>query len=295
MGEENKGKKYQDTVFRMYFDNAARLREVAGALHECTYASEEDVKIVTLEGTFLSQVKNDVSFLLSGRHLILIEHQSTENENMPLRCLYYVCEQFRKAVSAKQLYMKRRIELPAPEFHVFFTADTELPERWQMRLSDAYLESGAESSLELTVTCHNIAYKSGRKLLERSRSLHDYSFFISRVKENIAAGMERSKAIREAIRYCEEHGIMEEFLKVHEREVVDMVNFEWNQQEYEDAIREQGRERGLEQGLERGLEQGRVMVVLGLLKQKQPLETIADAAELPLEKVREIGRLHSLL
>lgn len=39
MGEENKGKKYQDTVFRMYFDNAVRLREVAGALHECTYAS----------------------------------------------------------------------------------------------------------------------------------------------------------------------------------------------------------------------------------------------------------------
>ena len=56
------GRQYQDSVFRMYFNNTERLRELAGALHGCEYAPEERIEIVTLEGTFLSQIKNDVSF-----------------------------------------------------------------------------------------------------------------------------------------------------------------------------------------------------------------------------------------
>lgn len=34
---------------------------------------------------------NDISMLINGRLIVLVEHQSTPNENMPLRCLeYYV-------------------------------------------------------------------------------------------------------------------------------------------------------------------------------------------------------------
>ena len=63
------GRQYQDSVFRMYFNDEKRLRELAGALHGRTYTADDAVEIVTLEGTFLSQVKNDISFLLAGRHL----------------------------------------------------------------------------------------------------------------------------------------------------------------------------------------------------------------------------------
>ena len=122
------GRQYQDSVFRAYFNDADRLRDLAGALHGRTYTMDDAVEIVTLEGTFLSQVKNDISFLLAGRHLVFIEHQSTPNENMPLRCLYYICEQLRKEIDGKQLYRNRRIPLPVPEFHVFYTGVKELPE-----------------------------------------------------------------------------------------------------------------------------------------------------------------------
>ena len=50
-----------------------------------------------------------------------------------------------------------------------------------------------------------------------------------------------------------------------------------------------------EQGLEQGLEQGRVSAVLGMLKEKLPLETIARVSEMSLEKIREIGQMHHLL
>ncbi|MEX5286265.1 monoheme cytochrome c [Selenomonas sputigena] len=66
-----------------------------------------------------------------------------------------------------------------------------------------------------------------------------------------------------------------------------MVDFEWNQEEYENAIREEG--------IEQGLERGKAMVVLGMLKEKLPLETIARVSDLSLDKIKEVGRLHSLL
>lgn len=285
------GRQYQDTVFRAYMNDANRLRDVAGALHGRTYAADERVEIVTLDGTFLSQMKNDISFLLAGRHLVFMEHQSTLNQNMPLRCLYYICEQLRQYIPAKRLYQNKQILLPRPEFHVFYTGRKDTLETDQMRLSDAYMEGEGDIHLELKVTFHNIAYGSEKMLLRMSRSLHDYSFFLNRIKANIAGGMECVQAIREAMRYCMEHDIMKEFLQEHGREVIDMVNFEWNQKDFEEAIREDS----WEQGAAKGREEEKSAFILSMLKEKLPLETIARVSKLSVERIQELGRMHSLL
>ena len=296
MEKEAKGRQYQDTVFCLYFNDEQRLKEVAGALHGRSYA-RDPLKIVTLDGTFLSQIKNDISFLLAQQHLIFMEHQSTANKNMALRCLYYVCEQWRQYVPAKKLYQNTRIELPTPEFHVFYLGDGDMPETYQMKLSDAYRkpESDENINLELKVCFHNISYDEAKILLQKSRTLHDYSFFIDRIKKNMTSGMARAQAIREAMRYCEEHDIMAEFLQQHEREVVDMVNFEWNQKDFEEAILEEGIERGMKRGRAEGCEEGKVAIVLEMLRDKLPLETIARLSKFSMERVQELGRRHSLL
>ena len=294
-----KGRQYQDTVFRAYMNDVDRLRDVAGALHGRTYTSVERVRIVTLDGTFLSQMKNDISFLLAGRHLVFMEHQSTLNQNMPLRCLYYLCEQLRQYIPAKSLYQNKQIPLPRPEFHVFYTGSKDTLDTEQMRLSDAYMEGEGDIHLELKVTFHNIAYGSEKMLLRMSRPLHDYSFFLNCIKTNIAGGMERVRAIREAMRYCMEHDVMKEFLQEHESEVIDMVNFEWNQKDFEEAVREDGIEQGMARGREEGLAKGREeeksAFILGMLKEKLPLETIARVSKMSVERIQELGRMHSLL
>lgn len=299
MEKAQQGRQYQDTVFRMYFNDAERLKEVAGALHGKIYTAEEPVQIMTLEGTFLSQMKNDISFLLKNRHLLFMEHQSTVNRNMALRCLYYVCEQLKQYIPSKKLYQNAPIRIPVPEFHVFYTGSRDMPETYQMKLSDAYMNAAEEINLELKVNFHNIAYDKEKVLLQKSRSLRDYSFFIDRIKGNMADGMERSQAIREAMRYCEAHDIMKEFLQQHEGEVVDMVNFEWNQKDFEEAIMEEGIERGLARGRAEGRSEGRSeeknAFVVELLKEKLPMETIAKVSKLSVEKIQELGRLHSLL
>ena len=94
-----------------------------------------------------------------------------------------------------------------------------------------------------------------------------------------------------------------------------MVNFEWNQKDFEEASFEEGMERGLErgraEGMERGMkrgraegmergraegmEQGKVNIVLEMLRDKLPLETIARISKFSTERVQELGRMHSLL
>ena len=65
-----------------------------------------------------------------------------------------------------------------------------------------------------------------------------------------------------------------------------MVGLEWNEKLFREAV--------FEDGLEQGLEQGRISAVLNMLKEKLPLDMIARVSEMSVEKIREIGRMHSL-
>lgn len=103
--------------------------------------------------------------------------------------------------------------------------------------------------------------------------------------------MKLPQAIRTAMQTCIDRDIMRNFLKEHEREVVDMVNFEWNQDLFEAAKFEDGRE----QGRAEGRDEERGTMILNMLREKMPLELIAKVSNLSLEKVRELGQMHSLL
>ena len=72
-------------------------------------------------------------------------------------------------------------------------------------------------------------------------------------------------------------------LREHESEVIDMVNFEWNQKDFEEAVREEVREEETS------------AFILGMLKEKLPLETIARVSKMSVERIQELGRMHSLL
>jgi len=61
--------------------------------------------------------------------------------------------------------------------------------------------------------------------------------------------------------------------------------------DFEEAILEEGMERGRAEGME----QGKVDIVLEMLRDKLPLETIARISKFSMERVQELGRMHSLL
>jgi hypothetical protein len=69
---------------------------------------------------------NDISFLLDKKQVVLLEHQSTPNENMPLRLLMYIGRVYEKILTSKDIYRSRRITIPRPNFIVLYNVRLRL-------------------------------------------------------------------------------------------------------------------------------------------------------------------------
>ena len=78
-------------------------------------------------------------------------------------------------------------------------------------------------------------------------------------------------------------------------EVYDMVNIEWNMDTAKEVWLEEGIEKGITMGKAEGKAEGRMETAVELMKEKFPLEKIAKATKLSMEKLQELGRMNGLL
>ncbi|MCL2231309.1 MAG: hypothetical protein FWC01_09460 [Treponema sp.] len=65
------------------------------------------------------------------------------------------------------------------------------------------------------------------------------------------------KAIKEAVKYCQEHDILREYLEKHGYEVINMLYYEYNQELEREVIQEEAFEDGLQEGQVKGMVIGR--------------------------------------
>ena len=128
---------YKATVFAMLFEDKKRLLELYNAISGKHYTDSDMLEINTLENAIYMAVKNDISFLIDAR-LSLYEHQSTYSPNLPLRFLLYISSLFSSMTKELNLYGTKPIELPTPQFVVFYNGLQEQPDRKILKLSDLY-------------------------------------------------------------------------------------------------------------------------------------------------------------
>lgn len=148
-------KQFRNSVFCSYFNDPERLLSLCNAILETDYHDVNKLNINTLEGIFFDSQKNDISCTVDDHFLVLVEHQSSVNENMPFRFLSYVAELLNKLVPDKQkIYRRALIKFPTPEFFVLYDGDSNEPLKRTMRLSDAF--NGDSHFLELVATSFNI-------------------------------------------------------------------------------------------------------------------------------------------
>jgi len=271
MAEYNK--RYRDTVFRDYFNDEERLLSLCNALLGTDAAA---LKINTLEGIFFDRQKNDISCVVENTFLVLIEHQSTINENMPFRCLSYVAELMNNLVEDKdKLYHKALIRFPAPRFYVFYDGDDLQPVERLLRLSEAF--TGSNSALELVVTALNINHGVPQPLLAKCRYLREYSTLVGKVKEGIRAGLTRKEAISRAVKFCLDNELMKGYLEEKSKEVFHMLALQWEQDKAIRASYEDGRDDGIES------------VALNLLNMGLTVEKVQEATKLSLERIKQLS------
>lgn len=140
------------------------------SLYNAIHGTDLKLEEITLEHKKIPQsiykpFDNDISMLINGRLIVLIEHQSTPNNNMPLRFLEYYVHLLYGIVPAEARYRERLYKIPSPEFYVFYNGDKKLEREFTMKLSDAFIAEQTEPLCELKTQFMNIRGEEGENLL----------------------------------------------------------------------------------------------------------------------------------
>ena len=277
----NVNKKYKNSVFSSIFSEPDALRELYSAIEGVSLPADTPVDINTLSDVLFMEQINDISFTIDNRLVVLIEHQSTINQNMPLRLLLYIAHVYEKIINYKKLYKSKMIEIPAPEFIVLYNGKAAYPDRKTLKLSDSFKDvKGLRGHkelmpLELVVEVYNINEGHNPELLKKSGTLEGYSFFVSKVREN-EGKLPLEEAVKEAVKYCIEQNKIRKFLEEHGSEVVNMLLTEWNTEEAKEVWFEEGREEGI------------ILTARNALAKGLPLDTILDITGLDKDAIENI-------
>ena len=249
--------KYKDTIFRMIFSEPEHLLSLYNAVAGKEYQDPKALDIVTLENAVYMGMKNDLAFVLE-MGLYLYEHQSTYNPNIPLRDLFYIASEYQMLMNGKSLYSSGIQKIPTPKFLVFYNGlERKVPDRMELRLSDAYENPVDEPDLELKVTMLNINAGHNGELMNSCRVLWEYAQYVARVRKYVAE-MPLDEAVERAITECIREGILAEFLEKNRAEVVKVSIFEYDKEKEEKKLRKAEYEYGREQGRIEGERSGKI-------------------------------------
>ncbi|GHT00388.1 hypothetical protein FACS1894108_12320 [Planctomycetales bacterium] len=265
-------RKYKDGLFTTIFNQPKYACELYNALSDA-HAKPADITINTLDNVLYDGLRNDVSFIAEKKLLVFSEQQSTPNPNMPLRFFLYAAEEYKRLVGDdRQIYSQRLIDLPRPEFFVFYNGWQDAPERCKLNLSEAFVKLGGKkpSPLNLTVNFYNINYGHNAELLNKSRTLKDYARFVERSRPKRKGEKMTDSKMREVIDYCVAHDILKPILSNLSQEGVKMLtttfDLEAAKRVWRDDWREEGREEGHKNGFKKGREKERFEIAQNMKK-----------------------------
>ena len=292
---------YRSTVFIMLFEEKENLLELYNAMSGKHYTDPELLEVNTLENAIYMSIKNDVSFLMDGR-LSLYEHQSTYSPNLPLRFLFYISNLYSGMTRNENLYGTRAVQIPTPEFIIFYNGEEERPERETLRLSDLYTFRGEDGRteesdyrLELKAELLNICGDNNKALKDACRTLREYAIFTDKMR-TYAKTMDIEAAAERTIEECIRENVLREFLEKHRSEVVKVSIFEYDQEKHLRQEREQaweeGREAGIAEGKAAGIAEGGQNKLSEQIQKKlrkgKTVAQIADELEEPEDVIEKL-------
>jgi predicted transposase/invertase (TIGR01784 family) len=285
--ETNANREYKDSVFTLLFSEKEKLIELYNAIFDAHYDLNTEIEITTLRNVLFMGRINDISFVIDGKIVVLIEHQSTINDNMPLRMLLYIAKIYEKISSNDTVYRTKQITIPRPEFVVLYNGKDEAPDVRTLKLSDMFAKYGESNpiELELEVKVYNINKGRNPEIARRSETLDGYERFSSKVREYEKETNDLKEVISLAINYCIERNILETFLKNHGSEVINMLLTEWK---FEDALRvreQESRREGIREGVRKGRRERDIQIGKMMCGDGVDVDTISKYTGLTVDDV----------
>ena len=284
-------RRYKDSVFVDFFseDRTAKANFLAlyNALHGTDYQSTAILKNIRLKQVLYMSFANDVSYLVDNKVIVLAEHQSTINPNMPIRCLEYIARLYEQFYKSKEKYSRKQLAIPTPEFYVFYNGKEPYRGDSLLKLSDSFTQKHNEYALELSVKVVNINYDKASEILKRCKPLEQYSLFVNAVRRNIA--VDKEHGFEKAIKECIQNDILREYLQRKSKEVLNMLIGEYDYDTDIAVQREESFDMGLAEGEARGSRQAKLETAKTMLTMGYPLVDICKISGLTTDEVESIG------
>ena len=172
------------------------------------------------------------------------------------------------------------ITIPVPKFVVFYNGEQEQPEKYDMKLSDAFEKKTDNLELELVCKVYNINFGKNKELLERCRVLKEYMIFVDYVRKyHEEQGYdELEKAINKAIDRCIEEGVLANFLMENRAEVVKVTQLDYTFDRQITLERKDAKQEGKEE------------IAINMLMAQMPLEEIMKFTGLSIEKLQQLAK-----
>ncbi len=284
-------RRYKDSVFVDLFgedkDAKKNFLSLYNALHSTHLDSSTEITPLRLEHVMYMSFCNDVSCLIDNKIIVLAEHQSTVNANMPVRFLEYSARLYEQIQNPRDRYLRRLKEIPTPEFYVFYNGEEQYPAQTELRLSDAFTVKSSKPSLELLVKVININYNKDSKLLENCKPLEEYTLFVEAVRRHVK--LDAENGFKNAIKECIQNDILKNYLERKSREVMNMLIAEYDYDTDIAVQREESLRVGIQQGLSDGSRQ-KALETAKILKQLgDSVQKIMQATGLSKEEVEAIN------
>ena len=248
---------YKDRLFKIIFEDKKELLSLYNALTSKNYQNPDELEINTIDDVIYMHLKNDMSFILDDWQN-LFEQQSTFNPNQPLRGFFYFADLYKVKYFGKKIYSTRLLKIPTPQYIVFYNGTTSMPDRKELRLSDAFQQPTEQPDIEVVAHMLNINYGHNKELMERCQKLKEYAQFIDIIRHYLKENEHWSneQAISKAIDDCIKNNILRDILQKERLRVMASILSEFDEVGYKEMIRQEAYEDAYEEAYEEGVEYG---------------------------------------
>ena len=262
-------REFKNSVFIDLFGQDKYRLQLFQVLHpEMPEVTAADITTVTLKQVITNHQYNDMAFLVKDRLMVFVEAQSTWSDNILIRVLLYLADTIQEYLHTKEydIHDSKKIDLPKPEFYIIYTGEKTVPEKISLR--ETFFED-AEDTIDLRARVITAETKD---------IIGQYILFCRVLDSQIKRLGATREAAEEAIRICQDRGVMTEYLEDRKKEVVDIMVMLFDQEYAVEQCLKARERKGRQEGMQKGMQKGRQE---GMQKgmQKGILETLTSLVQ----------------
>ena len=271
---------------------------------------DDSLKTSAADVLYSASLKAAAQEETSGYFYVLVEHQSTAQDDMPLRLLGYLVRILERHVRKHGIKVNDEVLLPVVYPLVFYNGET--PYYKSMRFLDLF---GAQQDLMQEILTHPFTLIDATQLTDAVLKERFWSGIVEFTLIQVRRRHEKAglKRLLEQLAKAElqdgYHLVMSMihfYMKVagdeDPAEFIQLINQHFSKQVGAEAmtiaeqLEQRGLEKGLQQGRQEGIQQGlqkaeyeKKQIALNMLKKEIPIATIAEVTSLPLSVIEELN------